>query len=321
VCVCVCEQPVNDMAESSRYEIEMKIGEGVYGIVYKALNKDTNKIVALKVTKRQEDEPTLNNKADVGLCSTSIREAAILKHLKHPNILCIENIFVERSRFYMSFEYMDEDLNKFIKRSVKMRHHQASKWPAQVKSLMYQIFSAMAYCRTQSVMHRDLKLQNILIDRDTQQLKVCDFGLARQTYTNGKQLTREVVSLWYRAPEIMLGMKHYSYPIDVWSIGCIFYECLTGETLLPGDTEIDQIFRTFKLFGTPSLDEWPEMSSLPDYQAKFPQFPSTSWWNESLHLKDDPQAIDLLKHIFVYNPDKRMTAAQALQHAYFDTFK
>jgi serine/threonine protein kinase len=185
-----------------------------------------------------------------------------------------------------------------------------------VKSYMHQLLRGIAFCHSHRVLHRDLKPQNLLIDRNGT-LKLADFGLARAFGVPVRTFTHEVITLWYRAPEILLGGRQYSTPVDIWSVACIFVEMLTRIPLFPGDSEIDQLFRIFRLLGTPTEENWAGVSSLPDYKPTFPQ-----WAKKSLDTvfpeEKDPLAIDLLSKMLVYEPSKRISAKEALLHPYFD---
>ena len=140
--------------------------------------------------------------------------------------------------------------------------------PGRVQSYLKQLLLGIAYCHSHRVLHRDLKPQNLLIDRNNNALKLADFGLARAFGIPIRTYTHEVVTLWYRAPEILLGSKHYSTPVDVWSIGCIFSEMSNQRPLFPGDSEIDQLYKIFQMLGTPDEENWPEVSHLPDYKVR-----------------------------------------------------
>ncbi len=180
---------------------------------------------------------------------------------------------------------------------------------------MQQLLKGIAFCHGHRVLHRDLKPQNLLIDK-AGVLKLADFGLARAFGVPVRTYTHEVVTLWYRAPEILLGGKQYSTPVDIWSIGCIFAEMITRTPLFPGDSEIDQLFRIFRLLGTPNETIWPGVSQYPDYKSTFPQ-----WQQQALGkvIKDvDPLGLDLLGKMLAYEPSKRISARDALKHPYFD---
>ncbi len=142
----------------------------------------------------------------------------------------------------------------------------------QVQSLLYQILQALVYLHSRRIFHRDLKPQNLLIDSSGTVVKLADFGLARAFGLPIKTYTHEVVTLWYRCPEILLGQKQYSLGVDLWSTGCIFAEMAQRRPLFMGDSEIDQIFKIFKVLGTPNEQNWPEALKLPDFKPTFPKW-------------------------------------------------
>ena len=164
-------------------------------------------------------------------------------------------------------------------------------------------------------MHRDLKPQNLLIDKEGN-IKLADFGLARAFGLPVKTLTHEVVTLWYRAPEILLGQKAYSTPVDIWSIGCIFSELAQKRPLFAGDSEIDQIFKIFRTQGTPTESHWPGALKLPDFKASFPKWKAQPLTKQVDKL--DAVGMDLLQSMVALDPAKRISARMALRHPYFD---
>ncbi|KEH37127.1 putative Cell division control protein 2 protein kinase CMGC-CDK-Pl family [Medicago truncatula] len=289
-----------------QYEKVEKIGEGTYGVVYKARDRVTNETIALKkIRLEQEDE---------GVPSTAIREISLLKEMQHRNIVRLQDVVHSDKRLYLVFEYLDLDLKKHMDSSPEF-----IKDPRQVKMFLYQMLCGIAYCHSHRVLHRDLKPQNLLIDRRTNSLKLADFGLARAFGIPVRTFTHEVVTLWYRAPEILLGSRHYSTPVDVWSVGCIFAEMANRRPLFPGDSEIDELFKIFRILGTPNEDTWPGVTSLPDFKSTFPRWPSKDLATVVPNL--EPAGLDLLNSMLCLDPTKRITARSAVEHEYFKDIK
>lgn len=187
------------------------------------------------------------------------------------------------------------------------------------QNYLRQLLEGIAYCHAHRVLHRDLKPQNLLVDSEGR-IKIADFGLARAFGIPVRAYTHEVVTLWYRAPEILLGAKFYSTAVDVWSLACIYAEMASGRTLFPGDSEIDQLFRVFRALGTPgggSGGVWPGARRLPDYRAAFPRWPARA----ARHLlptaaRDNELACELFESMLRYEPSERVAARAAIQHTY-----
>ena len=287
--------------ELEKYSKIEKVGEGTYGVVYKCQNKETKKLVALKKI-RLENE-------DEGMPSTAIREISILKQLHHPNIVNLLDLIHGEKKLYLVFEFLDHDLKKYL----NLNGSPLS--PQLVKSYLYQILLAIKYCHSKRILHRDLKPQNLLIDKNGI-IKVGDFGLARAFGIPIKTLTHEILTLWYRAPEILLGQREYSTPIDIWSIGLIFYEMAHRKPLFAGDCEIDQIFKIFQMYGTPTEKTWPGITKLPEFKLNFPQFKGKGI--QSYNTLIDHVGVDLLEKMIQLDPCKRISAKQALNHPFFD---
>ena len=184
-----------------------------------------------------------------------------------------------------------------------------------MQSFMYQLIRGVGFCHHHRVLHRDLKPQNLLINR-AGELKIADFGLARAFQVPIRTYTHEVVTLWYRAPEILLGQRHYACPVDVWSVGGIFAEMVNRRPLWPGDSEIDELYKIFRTLGTPTEASWPGVSSLPDYKPTFPQWPGQDISKCCPGLDD--VGLDLLASMLHYEPSRRITMKAALQHPWFD---
>lgn len=174
----------------------------------------------------------------------------------------------------------------------------------------------MQFCHSRRILHRDLKPQNLLINRNGE-LKIADFGLARAFCVPLRPYTHEVVTLWYRAPEILLGSQSYSTPVDIWSVGCIFAELLTKRPLFPGDSEIDQIYKIFRVLGTPNDDIWPGVTQLQDFNKNdFPKWERKNL-NDELRVADD-SAVELLTRMIAYEPAKRIHSGEAMRNGYFN---
>lgn len=285
-----------------RYEKVEKIGEGTYGVVYRARDRNTGMTIALKKIRLEQEEE--------GVPSTAIREISLLKELQHNNVVRLQDVVHSDKKLYLVFEYLDLDLKKH------MDSHPAFGTDHQlVKYYLYQMLQGIAYCHSHRVLHRDLKPQNLLLDRQNNSLKLADFGLARAFGIPVRAYTHEVVTLWYRAPEILLGAKHYSTPVDVWSLGCIFAEMINMKPLFPGDSEIDELFKIFRVLGTPNEGTWPGVSQFADFKDTFPKWDCIPWRDMVPSL--EPLGLDLLSQMLRYEPQKRITARAAVQHPYF----
>jgi len=286
-------------AQLDKYEKLQKIGEGTYGVVYKAKNKETGQFIALKKI-RLENE-------DEGIPSTAIREISILKEMIHSTIVSLLDVVNYDNKLYLVFEFLDQDLKKYMDSVTVLS-------PCLVQSYCKQLLQGLTYCHQRRIVHRDLKPQNLLIDKKGS-LKIADFGLARAFCVPVRQYTHEVVTLWYRAPEILLGSATYSIPVDMWSAGCIFAEMLAKKPLFPGDSEIDQLFKIFRQLGTPTEEIWHGCTSLPDYKPSFPKWKKQELGKvfENCH----PTAIDVLEKMLIYEPSQRISAREALRHPYF----
>ncbi|KAK7319065.1 hypothetical protein RJT34_03777 [Clitoria ternatea] len=287
-----------------------KIDEGTYGVVYRARDKKTGEIVALKKVKMEKEKE--------GFPLTSLREINILLSFHHPSIVDVKEVVVGSSldSIFMVMEYMEHDL-KGLMEAMKQPFSQS-----EVKCLMIQLLEGVKYLHDNWVLHRDLKTSNLLLN-NRGELKICDFGLARQYGSPLKPYTHLVVTLWYRAPELLLGSKQYSTAIDMWSLGCIMAELLSKEPLFNGKTEFDQLDKIFRILGTPNETIWPGFSKLPGVKVNFvkhqynllrKKFPATSFTGSPV-LSDS--GFDLLNKLLTYDPEKRITAEAALNHEWF----
>ncbi|OWM85985.1 cyclin-dependent kinase B2-2 [Punica granatum] len=287
-----------------------KVGEGTYGKVYRAREKATGRIVALKKTRLHEDEE--------GVPPTTLREISILRMLsRDPHIVTLMDVKQGQNKegktvLYLVFEYMETDVKKFI-RSFRSTGDDIS--PRIVKSLMYQLCKGVAFCHGHGILHRDLKPHNLLMDRKMMTLKIADLGLARQFTLPIKKYTHEILTLWYRAPEVLLGATHYSTGVDMWSVGCIFAELATKQALFPGDSELQQLLHIFRLLGTPNEKMWPGVSKLMNWH-EYPQWRPQDLSSAVRNL--DKDGLDLLAQMLQYEPSKRISAKKAMEHPYFD---
>mmetsp|Transcript_2496 Transcript_2496/g.3518 ORF Transcript_2496/g.3518 Transcript_2496/m.3518 type:complete len:535 (+) Transcript_2496:40-1644(+) len=305
----------DDEPQLDGYERTELIGQGAYGIVYKGIQCKTRRTVAIKRIPFGDSSP------EGGVPCNVIREISLLRELDHPNVVRLLDVIQARpGGLYLIFEYVRHDLKTFMdaqqtSTDISLRVGLSKE---TVRSFMRQILAGVGFCHTYRVLHRDLKPHNLLISRDGRQLKLADFGLARLSGLPNGPYTHEVVTLWYRAPELLLGANRYSSAVDVWSIGCIFSEMATGMPLFPGRSDIDQLFRIFQKRGTPTANTWAACTRLPHYNPEFPHWhsrPITDFVSQS--ALGSTAAADLLENILQYDPDRRFVCKTALQHQYF----
>jgi len=258
-------------AFKNQYEMGDVLGEGTYGKVLKARCRQTGLFRAMKQMK-------LGSHSEEGVPSTAIREVAILKELQHENIVQLLDVFCKPGELILVFELLNSDLKKY------MRSLGGKLTPHQVCDFSKQLLTGIEFCHANRIIHRDLKPQNLLIDNGTV-LKIADFGLARAFSLPIPQYTHEVVTVWYRPLEILLGSKLYSVPVDMWGVGCIVAEMATGAPLFAGDSEIDTAFKIFQKLGTPNETIWPGVSELPDFKATFPKWQHNSSHGSAKYLR------------------------------------
>jgi negative regulator of PHO system len=269
--------------------------------VFKGRNRQTGELVALKEIHLDSEE---------GTPSTAIREISLMKELRHENIVLLHDVIHTENKLMLVFEFMDKDLKRYM----DSRGDRGALDPATIKSFMFQLMKGIAFCHENRVLHRDLKPQNLLIN-NRGQLKLADFGLARAFGIPVNTFSNEVVTLWYRAPDVLLGSRTYNTSIDLWSAGCIMAEMYTGRPLFPGTTNEDQVQKIFRLMGTPSERSWPGISQLPEYKGNFPVYAT-----QDLRLilpQIDQVGLNLLSSMLQLRPEMRVSAAASLQHPWF----
>ena len=285
-----------------------KLGEGTYGVVYKVKHKQSGQIYALKKIRTDDTEE--------GVQATSLREVSALLELgteNHPNIVKLVSLIYDDRKMFLLFEYLDFDLRRYLDQFEKNYRGKLLDRET-IRSFTIQILAGLLFAHQRRIMHRDLKPQNILVDSTGTRLKLADFGLARSFGIPLRMYTHEIVTLWYRAPEVLLGGTRYGTEVDIWSVGCIVAELMNLTPLLPGDSEIDQLFRIFRMFGTPTNETWPGVESYRDYKASFPRW--TNYRLENNIKSNDAQLLSFLKGMFVLDPSKRFSVLNALYHPY-----
>ena len=255
---------------------------------------------------------------DEGTPSTAVREISILKQLQHPNIVRLYEVIHTETSLTLVFEYLDQDLKNYLDACGDRGIDDYT-----IKSFLFQLLQGIAYCHKHRVLHRDLKPQNLLINMDGE-LKLADFGLARGFGIPVKKYTHEVVTLWYRPPDILLGSTRYSSQVDIWGVGCIFAEMCTGRPLFCGANDSDQLMKIFKVLGTPTPVDWPMMTDLPEYSAKYGKEGLPAFVGKKLHLavpRLPRLGLDLLEKMLQCDPLKRIGAREAMNHPFFADLK
>ena len=284
----------------NRYKVLKQLGDGTYGSVWKATNRQTNEVVAIKKMKRKfySWEECM-----------ALREVKSLRKLNHPNVVKLKEVIRENDELYFVFEYMNQNLYQ----QIKDRDRYFSE--TRVKNWIYQILQSIAYLHKHGYFHRDLKPENLLITEDT--VKLADFGLAREIRSR-PPYTDYVSTRWYRAPEVLLRSPHYNAPIDVFAIGVIAAELFTLRPLFPGSSEQDELYKICSVNGTPNQQTWPEGMKLASQMGfRFPQFQQTPL--QKLVPNASREALDFMEACLHWDPSKRPTAAQCLQMPFFQT--
>ncbi|TFK47017.1 kinase-like protein [Heliocybe sulcata] len=311
----------------SAYTILGFISSGTYGRVYKAQSKGEDGTVhAIKKFKPDKEGDAITY---TGISQSAIREIALNRELSHENVVSLKEAILEDKSIYMVFEYAEHDFLQVI-------HHYSQTLrcsiPAAVlKSLIYQLLNGLVYLHASHVLHRDLKPANILIS-SSGVVKIGDLGLARLIYEPLQPLfagDKVVVTIWYRAPELLMGAKHYNKAIDCWAVGCVLAELASLRPIFKGEEakldskknvpfQKDQLLKIFEVLGTPDEKEWPGIKDMPEYanMKRLDRFDNRlqDWCHSRVRAQS---GYDFLKHLFAYDPDRRLTAKEAMQHKWF----
>lgn len=289
------------------YEMLNKIGQGTYSSVYKARDLQNDRIVAIKKVRFVNMDPES--------VRFMAREICILRRLDHPNCMKLQALVTSKysGTLYLVFDYMEHDLAGLIQSQKEKKFTLP-----QIKCYMQQLLLGMEHCHSRGILHRDLKGSNILLDNNGI-LKIGDFGLAARFEPGQKEpLTSRVVTLWYRAPELLFGSTSYGVAIDMWSVGCILAELFIGRPIMPGRTEVEQIHKIFKLCGSPSDEYW-KKSKLPHATSFKPSHPYERRIVDTFQQYLPPSALALLDTLLAIEPDARGTATSALSSEFFTT--
>lgn len=306
------------------YEQVERLSEGTYGIVWKARDLATNETVALKQIKFHDAE----NDTKHGFPVTALREISVLLALAHENIVHVREMVVgnDMDKVFMVMQLFDFDLNE------AMSKHLLDGGPlpqSELKGILQQILQGTQHMHANWYLHRDLKPSNLLIEKRTGRVALADLGLARRYQTPAKEMTQLVVTLWYRSPELLFGENRYGPPVDLWSIGCIFGELIMGgkEAVLTGQGELDQIDRIFTLLGGPTEQTWPSFDQLPNAGLfRWKSSDNSSQLSQQFPVAQplaggqsflDADGFALLQGLLTLDPLQRLTAGEALEHAYF----
>lgn len=290
------------LAAMEKYENMGLVGEGSYGMVLKCRHRETSQTVAIKKFIESEDDKMVKKIA--------MREVRMLKQLRHENLVNLIEVFRRKKRLYLVFEFVDHTILD------ELEKYPSGLSDDMVRKYMWQVLRGIEFCHLHSIIHRDIKPENILVSKEGV-LKLCDFGFARTIAGPGEVYTDYVATRWYRAPELLVGDPNYGKAVDIWAVGCLQAEMLTGEPLFPGDSDIDQLYHIIKCFGTliPKHKEvfmknplfvgmrLPEVRNVEPLERRFPQLAALSLtvMKLSLHL----------------DPDQRPTCHQLLRHEYF----
>ncbi|NXE97871.1 CDKL2 protein, partial [Menura novaehollandiae] len=286
-----------------KYQVLGLVGEGSYGVVTKCRNRENGQIVAVK--------KFLESEEDAAVRKIALREIKLLKQLRHENLVNLLEVCKRKKRWYLVFEFVDHTVLDDLEASPNGLDYD------RVRKYLFQIMRGIAFCHSHNIIHRDIKPENILVSQSGV-VKLCDFGFARPLAASGEVYTDYVATRWYRAPELLVGDSKYGKPVDVWAVGSLITEMLTGEPLFPGDSDIDQLFHITSCLGNliPRQQELfyknplfagmklPEVKEVESLDKRYPKLPAS--------------VLDLAKECLQIDPDKRPSCAELLQGDFFN---
>lgn len=288
--------------KQNRYEKIEFLGEGQFATVYKAKDIETDRIVAVKKIKLGSRE-----EAQDGINRTALREIKLLQELDHENLIGLLDVFGHMSNVSLVFDFMDTDLEVIIKDNTIILT------TPNIKSYILQTLKGLEYLHINWILHRDLKPNNLLVDSNGV-LKIGDFGLAKMFGSPNRINTHQVVTRWYRAPELLFGAKQYGTCIDIWAVGCILAELLLRVPLFPGESDLDQLTKIFGVFGNPTEENWPGVKALSDF-IEFKTFPSIPL--KSIFTAAGDDLLQLIESMLVLNPIARKSCTECLKMPFF----
>ncbi|KAL3875407.1 hypothetical protein ACJMK2_033355 [Sinanodonta woodiana] len=285
-----------------KYENLGLVGEGSYGMVLKCKHKETGQLVAIKKFLESDDDKMVKKIA--------LREVRMLKQLRHDNLVNLLEVFKRKKRLYLVFEFVDHTVLDELEKCPNGLDE------TTIRKILWQVLKGIEFCHLNNIIHRDIKPENILVSKSGI-VKLCDFGFARTLAQPGEIYTDYVATRWYRAPELLVGDTKYGRAVDLWAVGCLLAEMLTGEPLFPGDSDIDQLYHVVKVFGTLTQRHkevfmrnplftgmrLPEVRDTTPLEKKFPRITH--------------QALSLMKECLKLDPDERPTCSQLLKHEFF----